>query len=173
MVIATRQKQRPSTIKLVKPERPRAVEKIDSLSKRLIKLLEKDARQNSEVLARQLGVSSATVRRRLRALIKGDAIRIVAVVNPDKLELPLAVVMGFDVVLEKLTSTAQALANLPQVKWVLTTTGRFNILALTLFSSLDELDKFLQTEIARIEGLKDSEVSICLRKDKMNYVYGI
>ena len=172
MVIAAREKQRSSAIKLVKPERPRAVEKIDSLSKRLIKLLEKDARQNSEVLARQLGVSSATVRRKLRTFIKGDAIRIVAVVNPDKLELPLAVVMGLDVVLEKLTSTAQALANLPQVRWVLTTTGRFDILALTLFSSLDELAEFLQTEIAKIEGLRDSEVSICLRKDKMHYVFG-
>jgi len=80
--------------------------------------------------------------------------------------------MGFDVIPEKLTSTAQALVNLPQVKWVLTTTGRFDILALMLFTSLDELDKFLRTEIAKIEGIRDSEVSICLRKDKMRYVYG-
>lgn len=44
------------------------MKKINSIDRRLIELLGKDARQNSDELAKQLNVSSATVRRKLRML---------------------------------------------------------------------------------------------------------
>ena len=56
----------------------------DDIDRQLIRLLEKDARQSSEQLAKKLAVSSTTVRRRLRRLIQQGVLRIVAVVEPKK-----------------------------------------------------------------------------------------
>ena len=51
---------------------------IDSLDEQLINLLAKDAKQSSEVLARQLCVSSSTIRRRMKKLVQGGVLRITA-----------------------------------------------------------------------------------------------
>ena len=62
---------------------------MDLINHELIKILAKDAKQSSKVLAKQLKTTASTVRFRIRKLIKNKAIKIVAVVDPDKIGLPL------------------------------------------------------------------------------------
>ncbi|MFQ5874857.1 MAG: Lrp/AsnC family transcriptional regulator [Dehalococcoidia bacterium] len=61
----------------------------DSLDEQLVHLLEWDARQSSEALAKQLQVSPSTVRRRIRKLMQSGILRTVAFVDPTKLGFPL------------------------------------------------------------------------------------
>ncbi len=143
--------------------------KIDALNKRLIKLLQDDARRSGDVLARELGVSSATVRRRIRALIKDDVMRIQAVLAPDKVGLPLAVVIAFDVAHDKLESVMEFLADRPEVKWLSSCTGRFDIMAVAWFSSTEELSEFVQKQLVKLEGVRDSETFVCLQVKKPRY----
>ncbi|MDO9065758.1 MAG: Lrp/AsnC family transcriptional regulator [Chloroflexota bacterium] len=143
---------------------------IDSIDKPLIQLLGGDALQSSEVLAKQLNVSAATVRRRIRRLIKDGTLRIVAVVDPNKVGLPLAALLALDVPYEQLDMVTDALAEHPDVKWVSTTTGRFNIMAMVRSSSTDDLATFMQKELPRLEGVKNSETLICLRVKKGQYI---
>jgi len=96
----------------------------------LVKLLGQDAQQNSETLARRLNLSAATVSRRLRKLIRSELLHIVGVVDPNNFGFPLAAVITLDVAHDKLESAMEALAKLPEIKWVSTTTGRFDIIAL-------------------------------------------
>ena len=144
---------------------------IDSLDERLIKLLQEDAGQSSDVLAEQLKVSAATIRRRIRRLINSNIIRIGAVVDPGKVGLPLAAVIAIDVAHDKLDSAIQKLTHRPEVIWVSTTTGRFDIIALARFSSTDGLSKFVQNEMAKIEGVKDSETFVCLHMESKRTHY--
>ncbi|MFC1986919.1 Lrp/AsnC family transcriptional regulator, partial [Chloroflexota bacterium] len=58
---------------------------LDSLDRRLIDLLQQDAHQPSKVLAKQLSVSSSTVRRRVKRLIQQGIIRIIAIPKPEKI----------------------------------------------------------------------------------------
>ncbi len=143
---------------------------IDSIDKPLIQLLGGDALQSSEVLAKQLNVSAATVRRRIRRLIKDGTLRIVAVVDPNKVGLPLAALLALDVPHEQLDMVTDALAKHPDVKWVSTTTGRFNIMAMVRSSSTDDLATFMQKELPRLEGVRNSETLICLRVKKGQYI---
>jgi len=142
----------------------------DRLDERLVHLLEKDAAQSSEALAKQLSVSAATVRRRVRRLIQSGALRIVAVVDPNKVGFPLAAVIAFDVDHDKLDSVTQLLASRPEVRWVSTTTGRFDILVLVRFRSTNELSDFIQRELVDIEGVRGSETFICLDVKKGRYI---
>ena len=143
---------------------------IDGLDERLIHLLENDARQSSEVLAAQLNTSPATIRRRVRKLIQSKVLRIVAVVDSSKVGLPLTAVIALDVAHEKLDSVTQMLVSRPEVKWISTTTGRFDILVMARFPSTDELSVFVQKELAKIEGVRDSETFICLHIGKGRYI---
>ncbi|MFC1982662.1 Lrp/AsnC family transcriptional regulator, partial [Chloroflexota bacterium] len=136
--------------------------KTDSTDEQLARLLGQDARQNSETLAKQLNLSSATVRRRLRKLIHDGLLNIVGVVDPTKFGFPLAVMIALDVSHDKLESTIEALAKHPQIAWVSTTTGRFDIIALAQFRSTDSLSEFMVKELAELEGLRDSETFVCL-----------
>ena len=143
---------------------------MDSLDEKIIQILGKDARQSSDKIARQLGTSSATVRRRVIELIRGDVLRIVGLVEPKQIGFSLVVVVAFDVDHDKLQSAMKMLASHPQVKWVSTTTGRFDIIAMMLFHSTTELAEFMQDETSRIDGLRDSETFVCLQIKKGRYM---
>ena len=142
----------------------------DWLDESLVQLLEKDAAQSSEALAKQLNVSAVTVRRRVRRLIQSGVLRIVAVVDPNKVGFPLTAVIAFDVAHDKLDSVTQLLASRPEVQWVSTTTGRFDVLVLVRFRSTNELSDFIQRELVDIEGVRDSETFICLDTKKGHYI---
>ena len=143
---------------------------VDKIDEQLVRLLARDGRQNSETLAKQLNLSSATVRRRLRKLLSSDLLRFVGVVDPTKFGLPLAAVITLDVAHDKLESAMEALANRPEIRWVSTTTGRFDIIALARFRSTDGLSHFLTKELAHLEGVRDSETFVCLDVKKGRYV---
>ena len=139
---------------------------IDSMDVQIVRLLGQDARQDSETLAKQLNISSATVRRRLRKLIRDDLIRIVGLVDPTKFGFPVAVVITLDIVHEKLKAAVKALAERPEIRWVSTTTGRFDIIALARFRSNDSLSEFMTKVLAKLDGVRDSETFVCLNVEK-------
>ena len=146
---------------------------MDAIDKQLVQLLEKNARQSSKVLAEKLGISAATARRRIGNLAKGNVIRFVAVVDPEKMGFPFAAMLSLDIELEKLDSAIQALNIRPEVRWLCNSTGRSNVVALTQFSSPDELADFTKNEVSKIEGLKHLETSIILKREKAHYVLGV
>ncbi len=143
---------------------------LDSTNEKLIQLLGQDAQQSSETLAKQLNLSAATVRRRLRRLTRSGLLRIVGVVNPADVGLAVAAIIAMDIVPDKLASAMKQLAKQPEIKWLSTTTGRFDIIALARFRSSNELSDFVGNKLTQIEGVKDSETFICLDVQKGPYV---
>ncbi len=143
---------------------------IDDSDRRLIKLLQDDAHRSSDVLAKKLGVSPATVRRRTRKLIKEDVMRIQAVLDPEKIGVPLAVVIAFDVAHESLDSVMRYLAKQPQMKWVASTTGRFDVIALGRFANTEDLSTFVQNQLLDLDGVRNSETFVTLHVEKPKFV---
>ncbi|MFC2005738.1 Lrp/AsnC family transcriptional regulator [Chloroflexota bacterium] len=139
---------------------------VNLLDKRLIDLLTEDAHQSSEVLAKQLRVSSSTVRRRINKLLQQKVIRIIAKPDPGKIGLPLAAMIGFDVAHESLSSVIDELSKRPEVKWLSATSGRYDITALVWFPSTDELYNFMESEVAKLEGVRNTETFVCLHVKK-------
>ena len=63
---------------------------IDSIDSKMINFLQKDGRLSNTDMAKNLGISEATVRSRLKRLIDEEFIQIVAVSNPFKLGFEIA-----------------------------------------------------------------------------------
>jgi DNA-binding Lrp family transcriptional regulator len=139
---------------------------IDQIDEQIVQLLERNARQSSQALARQLNLSSATVRRRVKKLIDSNVLHIVAFKDPIRGGLPVAAVIGLNIELELLDSTMHQICSYPEVVKAFTTTGRFDAFALVRFSSNERFSSFLRKEITKIEGIKDSETFVCLHMEK-------
>lgn len=139
---------------------------LDSLDKTLVKLLQTDARQNSNALAKHLGVNSSTIRRRIEKLLKDEVIRFVVIPDPKKIGLPLQAVVAFDVAEDMLKSVLEKLGNLEEVQWLTVTTGRFDVLASIWVPSTEELFHFLEEFVAKLEGVRNTETFICLHVEK-------
>ena len=139
---------------------------IDLVDKKLVELLEKDASQTSRSLAENLGVDSSTIRRRVNKLIKEDIIRISAVPDTDKIGFHFVAVIAFDVEHENLEPILDYLSKFQEVKWLSSTTGRFDAMAIVWFASSSEYYNFVQKELAKLEGIKDIETFICLQVKK-------
>ena len=107
---------------------------IDNTDKQLIKLLERDAWQTSEALARLLNVSSATIRRRLKRLVQNGMLRAVAV-QVDTVDTRVEAMIALNVSHESLDNVLQALARQREAKWVASTTGRFDVRVVFEFNS--------------------------------------
>jgi len=140
--------------------------KTDHIDEQIVRLLGQDGRQTSKQIAKHLNISAATVRRRIKKLLENDLLHIVGVVDPANFGFPLPAVIAIDIIPEKLDSTLQELSKQPEVKWVATTVGRYDIIAGVRFRSIDYLSEFVTKILPHIDGVKDCETFICLKGSK-------
>jgi len=143
---------------------------LDALDEKLINVLKENARQSSEKLAKKLNVSPTTVRRRLKKLMRTGAVRMAALVEPSKAGISLLTIIAFDIAHDSLESAVQVLSEQSEVKWISTTTGRFDIMVEAAFHSTEDLSDFLQNKLSGLKGLKDTETFVCLEVKKGKYI---
>ena len=116
-------------------------------------------------MAKKLGVSSSTIRRRIKTLIQKEIIWIVARPNPAKIGYAIRAISAFDIEHDKLQTVLETLNNIPEIHWLAAVSGRFDAMASVWATSTDELFKRLD-EIGKIEGIKNIETFICLHVRK-------
>ena len=143
---------------------------LDALDEKIIGVLKENARLSSEKLAKKLNVSPTTVRRRLKRLMKTGAIKTVALVDPAKAGISILTIIAFDIAQDNLESSVQLLKAQPEIKWISTTTGRFDVIVEAAFHSTTELSEFLQNKLSGLKGLKDTETFVCLEVKKGRYI---
>ena len=142
----------------------------DSIDEQIARLLGNDARQSSEAMAKQLNISAATVRRRLRRLLDNNLLQFVGIVDPSDFGLPLVAIIYVDIDHNMTASVMEKLTALPQVSRVATTTGTCDLIITARLPSTEALSEFMTKELAQLEGIKNFETSICLDIRKGNYI---
>ncbi len=137
----------------------------DSIDRRLIGLLEENAHQSCEALAKRLGVSSSTIRRRIKTLIQKEVIRIIARADPAKIGYAITAFIALNIDHEKFDSALEVLGKRPDIRWLSVISGRFDAMALVWATSTDALFGQLR-DIGKIEGIKHIETFIRLNLQK-------
>jgi Lrp/AsnC family transcriptional regulator for asnA, asnC and gidA len=139
---------------------------LDTIDREMIGLLQRDGRMSNVEIARRIGVSEATVRKRLERLVSEKVIRITAVPAADKVGLSVNAFFTFDVDLSRIDRVADELAKLPEVRAVYYTTGETDLIVEAWFASSDALLRFLTHHVAAIPGIKRTATSHILRTIK-------
>jgi Lrp/AsnC family transcriptional regulator for asnA, asnC and gidA len=150
---------------------PRRQDELSPLDKRIIEHLQADGRRPFTQIAHELGVSEAAVRARTNRLIERGILQVVGVADPGKLGFQQALI-GIRCQPGRLVAVAEALAELPEVDYVVVTTGRFDILIETVSEDSEDLLRFLTDRLQAIDGVRDSETFTYLRLVKQTYQFG-
>ncbi len=136
---------------------------------KIISILRKDAKISNAAIARQIGVSDETVRRRLHRLVQEGFVRIEAIVDPAKMGYRLEALIGVEASPDMVNEVADELAKLEEVNLVTITTGSFNIFFSITLRSTSEVLEFLSTKVRPISGVGRVEVFVNLDTKKRDF----
>ena len=148
---------------------PRRARILDEVDRRIILRLQQDGRESIVGVARRLRVSEGTVRRRIKRLLEGDFVRVVAVPNPWMVGFDAVTLIGLRVDLDKIDQAAEKLASMREVHFVAVTTGSYDIFIWVMVPSAEDLGSFIKTQLARVPGVVRSESFINLEIKKSTF----
>ena len=139
---------------------------MDELDRKIIGILQKDGRASNARIARQLGVSEGTIRRRLKRLIEEEVIQVLALPEPSKLGYTTEAIIALQVDPGKIEDVASALARVPEALNVSVTTGAFDVFALVALPSPEDLHGFILSVLGVIPGVRRSETFVTMSVKK-------
>jgi len=145
---------------------------IDSVDCEIIRLLQKDGRIANTDIAKEIGVSEATVRSRLDRLVKENYIQIVAVSNPMKLGFKIVGNIRIYVEIKKMDQIIKKLQKLKPLWFIVQSTGGTGIETEFVARNMDELNELIFEKINRIDGVIRTETSLFLKYIKRQYDWG-
>lgn len=141
---------------------------LDDLDRQLIEVLARDARVSNRKIAVDLGVTEGTVRGRIKRLQQDGLISFTAITSFGLADSARMAFIGVQAEVSDVREVARQIADLAQVNAVMLTMGRFNILAICLFNSLDHLHEVASDKILAIPGVHHVETSIAVKTLKYN-----
>lgn len=147
----------------------RVLDDVDSTDLAIIRLLQEQGRTTNAHIARVLGVSEPTVRKRIDRLTVDGIIKVVAVLNPGKTGYRTDVIIGIRVEPGSLLSVGEALSRRDEVVYLGYTTGRHDILVEMLFRDNEALFEFLDERLPALGSIVSTETYHVLRTGKINY----
>ena len=145
--------------------------KLDDVAKRIIELLQEDGRQSYAAIAKAVGLSEAAVRQRVQRLLDAEVMQIVAVTDPIQVGFRRQAMIGIRAEGD-LIELGEALSAMPEVDYVVTTAGSFDILAEVVCEDDDHLLDLLTHRIRTLRGVRTTETFVYLKLNKQHYNWG-
>lgn len=135
---------------------------VDDLDRKLIALLRTDGRAPVTVLARQLGVTRATVNNRLERLVEsGKVLGFTVRMRDDHGDDDVRAITLVEVEGRTTNDVIKALRGLPEIQSLHTTNGGWDLVAEVRCDSLLDFDRVLG-RIRSVDGVINSETSLLL-----------
>jgi Lrp/AsnC family transcriptional regulator, regulator for asnA, asnC and gidA len=146
---------------------------LDAVDRKMIALLQKDGRITTQALARAVGVSDVTARRKLRRLLGEGVVQIVAGVDPFQIGYESPVIIGLKVDRAQVDEIAEKLCRHPSIRYVAAATGNSDLIIEVVAASNHELAEFLLGHLSTIPGIYETETSLVLRIYKQSWDWGV
>ena len=148
---------------------PHGTLELDDLDRRMMKLLRHDGRLSYARIARTVGVSEPTVRKRIDRLVDGGAIITAARINPAPIGFPIDALIGVRVVRGRVMEVGRRLAEMENVAYVAYVAGSFDLMIEAFLPHTEGLFKFLNEDLDQIDGIASTETWHVLRTEKSFY----
>lgn len=142
---------------------------MDELDRLILQTLQADGRAPFTRIARQAGVSEATIRARYRDLTEKGVVRTVGIVDPYALGFQAPAIVGISVEPGTVEQVARKIAALPEVSYLVMTLGRFDLIVEVFCRDLPQLTNLLVQTLQTIPGVRDTEMLMIARSYKLTY----
>ncbi|MEY5004714.1 MAG: hypothetical protein RLZZ594_744 [Actinomycetota bacterium] len=144
---------------------------LDDVSKAIVEQLQLDGRRSYAEIGKKVGLSEAAVRQRVQKLTDSGVMQVVAVTDPMQLgfyrQAMIGVRCGGDT-----REIAEAMAEMPEVDYVVMTAGSFDILVEVVCENDDDLIALLNSKIRTLPGVTSTETFVYLKVAKQVYNWG-
>lgn len=145
---------------------------IDDTDLKIIELLKENARMSVRTIAKRLGLSPATVSKRLNKLIREGVIKKYTVILNDKYlqatcSLMLLIHLDRDVDPDKF---AADLSKLPEICWCIRVTGYYEVIAIAGCNNPLEVNELLK-KIKKIGNVSEISTSLIISKHKITPLF--
>lgn len=137
---------------------------VDKIDSKIILELQKDGRRSYYDLAKQLGLSVATVARRINNLVKNViSIQVIPVEYLTNKQVKILLIIHADV--NRIDEVCDKLGSIPEVNLIQTVFGRYDIMLKATFYSIEELNNFAKA-VSQINGVRRTWSFIILEVKK-------
>ncbi|MFT4826471.1 MAG: Lrp/AsnC family transcriptional regulator for asnA, asnC and gidA [Halioglobus sp.] len=127
---------------------------LDETDHAIIDLLREDGRLPYRAIARELGLTEATVRARVRRLEDSNTMRVVAVTDIEAAGYEMLLAVGVQVDHRSPVDVARELAEIPEVFSVNVVVGTHDIEILVVARDQEALADLLSVQLANISGVR-------------------
>lgn len=147
------------------------MEKIDDIDRRILNVLQQDARLTVQDVADRVGLSASPCHRRMRLLEeRGVITRTIALVDQKAVGLPVSVFVSIKLERQKeedLERFARAISGWREVLECYLMTGVRDYLLRVVVPDLAAYEQFLKQKLTRLDGISSIESSFAL--DQIKY----
>ncbi|GGB97786.1 Lrp/AsnC family transcriptional regulator [Cellulomonas carbonis] len=144
---------------------------LDATSKGIIEQLQEDGRRPYAAIGKAVGLSEAAVRQRVQRLVESGVVQIVAVTDPLQVGFSRQAMIGIKAEGD-LQGLADALADIPEVDYVVVTAGAFDVLVEVVCEDDEHLLQVLNNDIRTLPGVRTTETFVYLKLRKQLYNWG-
>ncbi len=139
---------------------------LDNVDKKILEILQRDGRVPFSRIAREVGLSEATIHLRIKRLRESGVLKgFTAIIDPEKIGKNT---LAFVLIKTDVREHGKALAEIAEIKGVeevYDITGEYSALVKVRVRDREELAQVLD-QIADVEGVKDTETLYVLRTVK-------
>lgn len=141
---------------------------MDITDLKILRMLRDDSRESMGSMASKLGISKATVSRRISKMESDDLISGYTVVtNTSRLGLMRAII-GLEVVGPSINAVIDELRKLEEIEFIHKVFGDHSLLCEVYTKSVDSLYDLIQNRILKVSNIQNVEVDILIEKIAMN-----
>jgi Lrp/AsnC family transcriptional regulator for asnA, asnC and gidA len=139
---------------------------IDKLDVSILCILRDNSRASNAEIARMLETSEATIRRRIKGMIdKGIIAGFSTYINYALIENPVKAYIHLKIRTEKMDSVIEKIKSHEMLLALYRVTGEYDLLCVTLFSSMNGLHEFLDYFLG-IDGIIETNTQIVMKAHK-------
>jgi Lrp/AsnC family transcriptional regulator for asnA, asnC and gidA len=142
---------------------------MDEVDQFILRTLQEDGRTPFTEIAKKAGVSETTIRTRYRNLVEEGIVQTVGIVDPYALGFQAPAIIGVSVDLGSVEEVASAIAQLPEVSYLVMTLGSFDLMVEVFCRDLTHLTRLLTEHIHPIQGVESTETLVIARNYKLSY----
>ncbi|GIN05779.1 transcriptional regulator [Planomonospora venezuelensis] len=144
--------------------------RLDATAKRIIELLQEDGRISYAAIAKAVGLSEAAARARVQKLLDSEVMQVVAVTDPTQVGFTRQAMIGVRTEGDPM-KVGDRLAAVPEVDYVVTTAGSFDLLVEVVCEDDPHLLDVIR-QVRELEGVVSSETFVYLKLNKQHYNWG-
>jgi len=140
--------------------------RLDELDEKIVEKLSRDARISNRAIAADLGVTEGTIRSRIKRLQNEGMIQFTVVRGFRMAGSPNLCMLGIDADPSRVSALAESLKAIPEINCVVVLLGRFSLLAMGLFTNIEQLNEVITERIRVLPGVQRVETAISVHNLK-------